>query len=315
MKKLKKQHHIMTKDKLTMMLRQSLGKNVFDHFSLQLSPYAFPFNPFDTRKFHYKEVFKDNYSRQLHSKGRKLRVNISSQKSNRNSLVNRFNTTFHKQSNHFQVQYRPHSDLVNYSLLAPHQVNVLDKGKLNSKKAQGSIKSESKVKHNNYTTPKDASLPSLPKGQQENKSFIKKDGLISFSGSKVHLATTYEKIEELANIERLRPYTLITNDLKPMFFFNVKGKTENSMNTPSFIRSFRDSSIQEEVKEGFSPKPKDCIKIHNKAKGNIFISKTTIINNITNPRKTTPKKTNKLKVAKLSHQTKNNTKPYNKITS
>eukprot|EP00826_Nyctotherus_ovalis_P022066 TRINITY_DN17228_c0_g1_i1.p1 TRINITY_DN17228_c0_g1~~TRINITY_DN17228_c0_g1_i1.p1 ORF type:complete len:103 (+),score=15.43 TRINITY_DN17228_c0_g1_i1:15-323(+) len=82
-KKLKKSSCLQAKDKLALILRQSLGKSVFDPFSLNLSPYALPSNPFGIHRFTpniklgYGDALKEGYSRQAHSKGRKLRTNIS----------------------------------------------------------------------------------------------------------------------------------------------------------------------------------------------------------------------------------------------
>lgn len=289
-KKLKKSSYLPAKDKLALMLRQSLGKNAFDPFSLSSSPYALPSNSFGIYKF--GDALKEGYSRQVHSKGRKLRTNISSQKSNRSSAINQFNTTFNKRNNYFQVQYRPNSDLVNYSQLVRHHVNFLDKVGPPAWQTQ----TQNFARSSKHGAPKETSLPSLPNSSSKECRKRSVDGLVSFSGSRAQLrAGCGEKTEELMNLERVKPYTLLMNELKPMFFFNVKGKTEESVSTPTFVRSFREEPLNEEEKG------EPTIKIHNTGKGNIYINKTTIINNIINSKKrATPKKANKFKVTAFS---------------
>eukprot|EP00826_Nyctotherus_ovalis_P022068 TRINITY_DN17228_c0_g3_i1.p1 TRINITY_DN17228_c0_g3~~TRINITY_DN17228_c0_g3_i1.p1 ORF type:complete len:231 (-),score=31.69 TRINITY_DN17228_c0_g3_i1:100-696(-) len=181
-----------------------------------------------------------------------------------------------------------------------HNVNFIDKVHTWQTQTQNFARSSKSSKH---SASKETSLPSLPSQQAPARRSNSKesrersvDGLVSFSGSRAQLKGDCSKgSEDLVNLERVKPYTLLMNELKPMFFFNVKGKTEEGASTPSFVRSFREESLNEEKKN------EPMIKIHNTGKGNIYINKTTIINNIINSKKrATPKRTNKFKVAAFS---------------
>ena len=170
------------------------------------------------------------------------------------------------------------------------------------------------------------------------------DPLISFCASKNQLGTNQNDdiAEELERAAKIRPYAMIMDEVKPMFFFNVKPKQEDTedyaeegkvydFSTPSFVESFReaaDAPIDEKKVDQKAEKQKQCpfkplklvkpfkvktmkqhqqqqqhtedecssgaiidnqtspvIKMSNEQKGNIFINKTTIINNIINSSK------------------------------
>ncbi len=147
--------------------------------------------------------------------------------------------------------------------------------------------------------------------------------LMSFCPSTSQLAgedlaaeTEEEAVKRAAQV---KPYAMIRDEMKPVFFFNVRAKkhTDNEsssrdsdINTPSFIESFREDPAgvnphprpsgqdesctpgkvivlgrtgpvpaHEEGLGGFCP----MISLNNgpdRGKGNIYINKTTIINNI-----------------------------------
>ena len=133
------------------------------------------------------------------------------------------------------------------------------------------------------------------------------DKVISFSSSKRHLEVEGpNEREDILQAARAGPFALMLDEVKPLFFFNVKpgneeedGPMESDFNTPSFIETFREDSQPAEAAEdkqheappivfhGPAQKAlKECgtgktrCKPGNGEKPNIFISKTTIINNI-----------------------------------
>jgi len=144
---------------------------------------------------------------------------------------------------------------------------------------------------------------------QNNKNAVHIDKLISFCSSMDNLAKNPdEDLEELENAAKIKPYTLIMNEIKPMFFFNMKSKNDDSdndleaqkeldFNTPSFIESFRDQTQSSENQTESKPKKSDELSgnctFHPKSEppkydnkpSKIYINKTTIINNIINGNK------------------------------
>ena len=168
--------------------------------------------------------------------------------------------------------------------------------------------SKTNTMENDTINPKEPSRK-LEKSFQNEVLF---DSLISFSGSKTQLRTECKE-EERLNAEKIKPYAFIMDDLKPMFFFNVKGRTEEDeediefdLNTPSFVESSRAKMPKEKT----TNKTEICtfnvdekgycypiINLGNEHKGNIYINKTTIINNIINSnKKPTPKRINTFKI-------------------
>jgi len=93
--------------------------------------------------------------------------------------------------------------------------------------------------------------------QSENKAVtIKEQAESSFCNSRSNLE---EIKEDPKKKDKMKLYTLIVNDVKPLFFFNAKSKNEgeeSEFNTPNFYDSFR---AAEESNAHLKSEPKDKI--------------------------------------------------------
>ncbi len=167
------------------------------------------------------------------------------------------------------------------------------------------LKSEAMCAVGVQNVAKDLTVPSLDM-----------EKLLSFCSSTNQLeAVCVDDEEELRRAAQVKPYAMISDEVKPIFFFDIKPKqpSENSpkeesdFNTPSFIESFRDdrsdpmpipsenpATATSETKAQV-PKTGDSLEklcpiialraTRGKGSNNIFINRTTIINNIINSNK------------------------------
>ena len=210
------------------------------------------------------------------SKERPFRFKVSSQESNRSLLMSNYLNTTLKNSSLYLDNTRAHSSSLNYTRNIKRAYNWknLTLHKLGKSKSKDNTweKNIPSLKPNKLYKLKIPSLPGIIRFRKTPKTVIhvpkKEEKLISFSASKSKLETVQD-IEAIKS--KMKPYALIINCLKPMFFFNLKNENKESMSTPSFVRSFREA---QEV----SNKDNNCkdqhVLIFNDIKGDSRVEET-----------------------------------------
>eukprot|EP00826_Nyctotherus_ovalis_P064752 TRINITY_DN9507_c0_g1_i4.p1 TRINITY_DN9507_c0_g1~~TRINITY_DN9507_c0_g1_i4.p1 ORF type:complete len:327 (-),score=51.21 TRINITY_DN9507_c0_g1_i4:131-1111(-) len=140
------------------------------------------------------------------------------------------------------------------------------------------LKPVAKRVHNIKKDPKPIFLakPSNVSNLQEKNDKLR-DSLISFGES---INNSKEELEDCSKVSKGRPYALVANEIKPMFFFNVrkragdenKEKTGSEANTPSFLQSCKitlDPQKKEDTGKEYGEKLENCV----------LLNRTTIFSN------------------------------------
>lgn len=131
---------------------------------------------------------------------------------------------------------------------------------------------------NNQINKSIANEKSLPSKSKDQKNQIT-DSLTSF-GKNIDNIEKYDEEPKNEMEKKTKPYRLVMNDIKPMFFFNMEnrlegntqGKDGSELNTPSFMESFR---LKGDSKQ-------DCKTYAIELKENSLMNETTVISNMTN---------------------------------